>query len=166
MNMAGKTKKNWLKAVLTIIIVCSLGFSFVLCISYFYPKIADSLNVIECFLLFYIMMICLWFAMFIGFNGFNKTSFKLGAVISIFSAMYDVFFSPYAIDMAGNLGISNTAGYKGSIDYTFGYYLMDAGLHGPLVFWATYLIIPILLLLLFLLIWKPRMFMRGMKESL
>lgn len=150
------------RGIISIIVIGIMGLLFVLWVIYLYPLVENNLMIWELFLIFYVLVIAFWLTMFIGIFGLGIKAFKSGIILSIISAIFDLYYPPFAVNIDGTISLSNASGYKGSIDFSFGYYLNRLGLHGILVFIFTYFIIPVLALLLMLVIIKPKKF----KESL
>lgn len=167
--MKKEKKKNnkkftYQRGLATIGLICSVGFIFVLWVIYLYPMVENSLKVWQLFVIFYVLVITFWMILFVSLFDWSRKALKSGIVLSVLSAIIDLYYPPFAVDFSGALVPADTAGYRGSIDYTIGYYLQCFGLSGPLVFIFTYLLIPILMFVVMLLIIKPDMFKKSMQH--
>lgn len=153
------------RAALSIIVISVIGILFVLWVTFLYPRVEDTLDVWMLFMIFYVLIIAFWMTLFIGLFGAGFKSFKSAFVMSVISAIIDIFYPPFSIDINGNMIESSTSGYRGSIDYTIGYYLNQAGIHGIMVFLLTYAILPALILFLVLFALKPKEFINTIKNA-
>ena len=165
-NNNGKTQFTMQRALWSILIITIIGFSFVLWVTFFYPMVENDLRIWEMFVIFYILISALWMTLLIGLFGLGKKALKGGIVLIVISALFDLFYPPYAVGFDGNIPVNDNAGYRGSIDYTFGYYLNMAGLHGVTVFILTYFIIPLVAFVTMLLVLKPKGFMQSIKNTM
>jgi ascorbate-specific PTS system EIIC-type component UlaA len=156
----------WSRSVISIIIISIIGIGFVLWITFFYPIIEDDYPVWSLFLIFYVLIVAFWMSLFVGLFGFHEKSVKTATVMSIISAIIDIFYPPYAISINGDIISSESIGYKGSIDYTIGYYLNAAGIHGFMVFLLAYCIIPASTFFILMIILKPKQFINTLKNSI
>ena len=162
---SGKKRFTFSKAIISIIILSIIGFAFVLWITYFYPMVENTWPVWSLFLIFYTFISILITIAIVSIFNFNVNAIKGSVTLSILFAVIDLWYPPYAVNSDGSLVSSSSAGYRGSIDYTFGFYLTRAGLSGPVVFYLTYLIIPIFALFLVLIILKPSAFKKAITRA-
>jgi len=160
-----KDKKLLTRSIIAIIVISVIGLFFVLWVTYLYPLVEGNLRVWQLFLIFYVLVVSFWMALFIGLFGFHKVAIKTGIIMSIVSAVIDIFYPPYSVNMDGSLISSATVGYKGSIDYTLGYYLNCFGIHGFIVFLLTYCIIPGLTFFVVLVVLRAKAFIDTMKRT-
>lgn len=150
---------------LCILIMSVLGFAFVLWVFAAYPVVADSWRVWQLFIVFYVLIVAFWLTLTIGLFGPSLKALKGGLVLSVLSAILDLYYPPFSVNMDGTLSAGESVGYKGGIDYTIGYYLTRAGLTGAAIFILTYLIIPILIFTVLLLALKPKRFKDSMRAA-
>lgn len=160
-----ENKYTFNKAILSIITIGFIGLIFVLWVIFLYPLIATTYPVWSLFLIFYVLIISFWLTFFIGFFGLGLKAFKGGIILSIFSAVFDLYYPPFAINLDGTLATSDSIGYRGSIDYTVGFYLTRAGLSGIAIFIFTYFLLPILVFLFLLILLKPDKFRKSIRSS-
>lgn len=163
--MKGKKGFGFGRGTICILLMSMLGFMFVLWVFFFYPKVSDNWAVWQLFLIFYVLVIAFWLTLTIALFGPSMKAFKGGAVLSILSAILDLYYPPFSVNIDGSISAGESIGYKGSIDYTIGYYLQAAGLSGIIVFILTYLVIPILIFMGLLIVLKPSRFKQSMKQA-
>jgi hypothetical protein len=155
---------QYTRALITILIISIIGVSLVLLVTIIYPLVEDSLEVWEMFLIFYVLIALFWSALFVGLMGWSENALKTTMVFLVFSTIFDIWFT-YSIGLDGTVISGEKTGNKGSIDYCIGYYLNAAGITGPIVFVLVYLVIPITILVLMVVILKPRVFMRSVQRA-
>lgn len=154
-------KDGWKRAIRAIIIVSVIGISIMLWMNLFYPLVEDTMPVWELFIIFYVLISLFWTFMFSAIWGVHKHTIIASTMTWFLVAMFDIYWSS-AMDMGGNLSAGE---FKGSIGYFFGYYIINAGITGIWAVILLYVIIPPLILLIFLFIFKPWKFLKAMKTG-
>lgn len=145
---------------LIILMFAIIGVLFVLWIDLLYPNVENTMKVWELFLIFYVFVGSLWMIINLGFRGINKRTLKDSFVGWVIFAIMDLWIPTYAVNIDGSLISASAIGYKGTIDYCFGYYLHCFGFDGFIVWILVYFIIPIVALYMVMIIVKSEYFMQ------
>ena len=100
------------------------------------------------FFVFYILISAVLYLPIYLILGNVRKSLLLSASVALAHAAFDTWLPPYALDINGTILQSTALGYTGSIDYLFGVIGQAVGVHGFLLYLFTYVLMPVVLLVI------------------